>query len=241
MSLKTKLTLACSGVVLMLFGFSGWISHAQISAHLRQWTALLAGPGNHSTAIAHLQHDGQFLFEKLAVLWFSTAIATCLMLAAVLHHLWRNVVECRFRELIGRIEGMSRGTWTEPRREGPHDEVGGLTDAINQLGDRLSFTVHQFAAASKLSALAILGQRMVRRVVIAREHVLAIGALLEVSRERLEVVPEAALRNLEAAAAVLTAVESEFETEFQKELSRHTVPAPALTAVKANGNGHGSR
>jgi HAMP domain-containing protein len=178
MSLKARLALACSGVVLLLFGVSEWLSYTQISAHLHQWEELLADSGTRATSIAHLRHEGAFLFEKLAVLWFLTALVTCVMLTAVLHYLWLRVVDTRFQQLIERIESICRGTWTDPYAEFPHDEVGNLSHAINRMGDRLTFTAHQFAAASKLAALAMVGQRLVRRVTVAREHVLAIRTML---------------------------------------------------------------
>jgi HAMP domain-containing protein len=239
-SLKTKLVLATSAVVLALFGISEYLSYSQIAAHLNDWEALLEQSGTRATAIAHLRSEAAFLFEKLAVLWFLTAVITCLMLLLVLNYLWRRLVDNRLNELVTHMDTMSRGSWSEPVHDVRKDEVGNLTAAFNHLGDRLAFTVQQFATASKLSALAIVGQRLVRKVMVVRQHILAIRSLLSVAREHREQVPDAALKNLDAAAESLTLIESEFEQEFQRELNRYIVPASALTArprVAAAANG----
>lgn len=243
MSLKTKLVLATSAVVLALFGVSEYLSYSQIAAHLNDWEALLEHSGTQATAIAHLRSEAGFLFEKLAVLWFLTAVVTCVMLLLVLNYLWRRLVDTRLNELVSHIETMSRGSWSEPVHDTRKDEVGNVTEAFNQLGDRLAFTIQQFATASKLSALAILGRRLVRKVMVAREHLLAIRSLLNVAREHREQVPEAAIRNLDAAAESLTVIESEFEREFQHELSRHAMQAsppavrPRVAAAGSGGQG----
>ena len=239
MSLKTKLMLAASGVVLVLFGFSEWLSYTQIAAHIDRWETLLEQSGAGATTIANLQKEGVFLFEKLAVLWYLTAALTCLMLALVLKHLWRTLIDSRFTELTNHIESMSRGSWSDPVHDSSNDEVGNLTEAFNQLGDRLAFTVQQFATASKLSALAIIGKRLVRKVKLVREHLLAIRALLEVAHEHREGVPESALQNLNAAAENLALLESEFDTEFDRELRRHVVSPTALAPpAPTNGKTH---
>lgn len=239
MSLKTRLVLAASGVVLILFGVSEWLSYTQIAAHLNQWEALLEQSGARATATAHLRSEGAFLFEKLAVLWCCTAVVTCLMLLLVLNYLWRSLVETRLNELLAHIESMSRGAWTDPVSDSRKDEVGSLTEAFNQLGDRLAFTVQQFATASKLSALAIVGQRLVRRVMLVREHLAAIRSLLGVAHQQRQEVPEAALRNLDAAAASLAVLETEFQREFDRELSRHTVPSGLVAAGPSSNGGSG--
>ncbi len=240
MSLKTKLMLSASGVVLILFGLSEWVSYTQIAAHIDRWETLLQESGAKTATIDHLRAEGVYLFEKLAVLWYLTAAATCLMLALVLKHLWRTLIDSRFTELTNHIESMSRGSWSDPVLDSSRDEVGNLTEAFNQLGDRLTFTVQQFATASKLSALAIIGKRLVRKVKLVREHLLAIRGLLEVAHEHRESVPEAALRNLDAAAESLASLESEFDTEFDHELRRHIV-SPAAVGAPAPGNGGARR
>ncbi len=234
MTLKTRLMLATSGVVLMLFGISEWLSYSQIDAHLDQLEKLLEQSGASAAAIAHLRQEGRLLFEKLAVLWYITAGVTCLMLLLVLNYLWRRLVVTRFNELLRHIETMSRGSWADPVNDEHNDEVGDLTEAFNKLGSRLTFTVQQFATASKLSALAIIGQRLVRRALVVREHLVAIRSLLGVARQHREPVPEAALTNLEAATQNLAVLQEEFDREFDRELRRHQVPA-APVVEESNG------
>jgi hypothetical protein len=60
-------------------------------------------------------------------------------------------------------------------------------------------------------------------------------------------VPEPALQNLEATARLLAAVKTDFESEFEKELNRHAVPANAVEGPpfpgddNGYGNGNGGR
>jgi len=234
MSLKAKVILTASAVVLVLFGISEWISYQQIAAHLAQWEVLLERQEGQATALAYLREERTYLLEKLSVLWFLTAAVTCLLLLVALNFLWRKLVQAPLRDLMRHIDWMSRGTWNQPLEVNHKDEVGSLAEAFNQLGDRLTFTVHQFATASKLSALAVVGQRLVRKVSVVREHVLAIRNMLATARQNREPVPEAALENLTAAAGHLESIESDFESEFERELSRHTLPDKP---VEKNGNG----
>jgi methyl-accepting chemotaxis protein len=237
MSLKAKVILTASAVVMVLFGISEWISYHQIAAHLAQWEVLLERQEGQASALAYLREERTYLLEKLAALWFLTAGVTCLLLLLALNFLWRRMVQAPLRDLMRHIDWMSRGTWNRPVEVNHNDEVGNLAEAFNQLGDRLTFTVHQFAIASKLSALAVVGQRIVRKVSLIREHVLAIRNMLATAQQNQEPIPQAAVENLTAAAGNLESLESDFESEFERELRQHTSPDKP---EGENGNG-GSR
>src|SRR5215468_10371021 len=75
---------------------------------------------------------------------------------------------------------MRLGTWSQPIpvEQQDDDEIGTLMREFNDLGPNLAFTAHQYAAASKLAAMALIGQRVVRRTMAARQRLLAVSETL---------------------------------------------------------------
>jgi methyl-accepting chemotaxis protein len=53
-----------------------------------------------------------------------------------------------------------------------NDEIGQLTSAFNGLGQQLTSTFRQINTSSRLSALALIGHRLVRQVNVARGEIL---------------------------------------------------------------------
>src|SRR5262249_29565912 len=89
----------------------------------------------------------------------------------------------------------------------------------NDLGPNLAFTAHQYAAASKLAAMALIGQRVVRRTMAARQRLLAVSETLThlPHDEQFKLV---AVEQIQLVAGELAAVANDFDAEFQDELAR---------------------
>jgi hypothetical protein len=105
--------------------------------------------------------------------------------------------------------------------------MGTLLREFNSMGPELSFTAHQYAAASKLAAMALIGNRVVRRTMAARQRLLAVSealARLPVD-ERFQGI---AVEQVRQVADELEAVAADFDSEFQSELARVS-PLPGTT------------
>jgi HAMP domain-containing protein len=142
---------------------------------------------------------------------------------------WRRRVSRPMAQISDRIREMRLGTWSQPIPVEQDDEIGTLLRDFNNLGPELSFTAHQYAAASKLAAMALIGQRVVRRTMAARQRLLAVSELLE-RRPGDEQFQGIAVEQVRLAAGELETVATDFESEFQAELARvgssGALPAP---------------
>ena len=97
------------------------------------------------------------------------------------------------------------------------DENGNFTEVIDPLGGQAAEVAWQSAGASNSAAMAHFGQSVIARVTLARDHLLAITAMLAVARQRHEDVPEAALRNLEVVAQGLKNIQAQFKAQFLRQ------------------------
>ena len=88
------------------------------------------------------------------------------------------------------------------------DRVEGQTTSSSQ----------QSAGASNLATMAVFGQSVIPGIALARDHLLAITAMLAVANQRHEEVPEAALRNLEVVAQGLKDIQTQFKAQFLRQL-----------------------
>jgi methyl-accepting chemotaxis protein len=136
---------------------------------------------------------------------------------AILNLVWYRVIYRPIRQLLSQINLMGRGTWACALPVKRNDEIGELTVAFNRLGEQLTSTFQQINAASKLSALALIGGRLVREVTAIRGRI-GSGAGGELA------VIEQQLRTLE----------TRFEADFEHELS--TISADPGAALR---RGHG--
>jgi hypothetical protein len=100
---------------------------------------------------------------------------------------------------------------------------------FNDLGPNLAFSAHQYAAASKLAAMALVGQRVVRRTMAARQRLLAVSETLSHIPHD-EQFQRVAVEQLQLVAGELATVATDFDAEFQAELARvgsaNLPPAP---------------
>lgn len=89
---------------------------------------------------------------------------------------------------------------------------------MDRIEGQTTSSAQQSAGASNLATMADFGQSVIPRIALARDHILAITAMLAVAKKRHEEVPEAALRNLEVVAQGLRDVQAQFKAEFLRQI-----------------------
>jgi methyl-accepting chemotaxis protein len=222
--LKTSLFLATALAALVILGFSEWLSYRQMSGFLREHTAIMEAEMNHAALVANLRQGRETLFIRLAWVHVLHAVATVVALVVVLNWLCNRVVLSPIEDLLRHINYMGRGTWTAAIPVHRKDEIGQLTQAFNELGGKLSMTVQQFAAASKLSALALIGHALARRVLTIRDQLRGAELLLVKAREHRAAVPEETLVRLAVAIKALEEIPAVLDEEFERQFRSHSAP-----------------
>lgn len=234
MKLRTKLLLASSAIVLVVLAVSELLGYHLTSLFLTAHEAKMASElnhGSHGAALSELQQGSHALFVRLAALHFFHAVFTVIALVLALNALWNRTVLRPLADLLQHINYMRRGTWKTPVPVRSRDEIGKLTEAFNELGGQLTLTVQQFGSASKLSAMALLGQSMVRRVISATE-------ILRKALEAADVKNGTAGANwgpeqarLQLVLKLLDEIPEQLEKEFQRELEQHSNRAASQEGV----------
>lgn len=224
MRLKTKLLLASSAIVLVVLTLSEWIGYRQMSQFLSGHELRMASEMNHGAVLADLQQGRQALLLRLATLHTFHMIITISALILALNVLWSRTVLRPLTDLLRHINYMRRGSWGTPVPVRSKDEIGELTEAFNELGGQLTLTVHQFASTSKLSAMALLGRSLVKKVISVADLVRATETALSRHSWNSEAATEPECARLQHAVKLLEEIPLLFDAEFQRELSQHSVP-----------------
>jgi HAMP domain-containing protein len=225
MKLRTKLLLASSAIVLVVLAVSEWFGYHLTSLFLTTHEAKMASElshGSHGAALAELQQGSHALFVRLAALHFFHAAFTVLALILALNALWNRTVLRPLADLLRHISYMRRGTWKTPVPVHSRDEIGELTEAFNELGGQLTLTVQQFGSASKLSAMALLGQSMVRRVLSATEILRTAMEAADMNNCTAGVNWRPEQARLQLVLKLLDEIPEQLEKEFQRELEQHS-------------------
>lgn len=231
MRLKSRLLLASTVTVLVVLAVSDWLSYQHTATFLRQHEFRMRTEPDPVALVNSLQIERHHLLASLASLHLIHAAVTVLALAIVLNILWYRLFIRRLELLLRNINSMRLGTWSGTMPVEREDEIGQLSRAFNELGSQLTLTVHQFAAASKLSAMALLGHGLVRKIILFKDHLEAVTGMLDLAREEHREIPEAAVDNLKSMIRELKDVPAEFEADFARQLGRHSAPAtPASTS-----------
>ncbi len=231
MKLKTKLLLASSAIVLVVLSLSEWISFHQMSQFLSGHEMRMASEMNHGAVLADLQQGRQALLLRSATLHTIHGIVTIIALILALNALWSRTVLRPLADLLRHINYMRRGSWGTPVPVRSKDEIGELTEAFNELGGQLTLTVHQFAAASKLSAMALLGQSLVKTVVSAAEIVRAAQIGLDRRSGDSEDATGTESARLQRAVKLLEEIPLLFDAEFERELTQYSASAAPPTGL----------
>lgn len=223
MKLKTRLLLATTLTVLVILAASEWLNYVSTTGFLNGHEADMVRVRDHTSLVTGLDRSKHDLFKRLVLLHLAHACLTVLGLIGVLHILWWRVFLRPLEQLLRHIHAMGLGTWTDPICVERHDEIGDLIKAFNALGDQIAASVQQVSATSRLSAMALLGGRIVRKTVVARDHVRAIQQMLEGARRQGGTIPEQAIANLTTIAGDLDEIANQFEAEFAHEFESHSV------------------
>jgi hypothetical protein len=224
--MKKKILLASALTILVFLGISGFLTRKHAASFFAEHEMRIQKGGQREAVLAELRREKSSLFRELASIRFLTATAAVGTLAFTLTLVWRRRVSRPITLVLDRINSMRRGTWNQPLPVEQDDEIGTLMREFNHLGPELTFAAYQYAAASKLSAMALIGQRIVRRTTAARQRLLAVSELLA----RLpgnEPFQKTAAEQVRLVALELESVAVDFDSEFQAELARQR-PAGAL-------------
>lgn len=240
MTLRTKFFLATCIATVALVGVSEWVTYRQTTAFLDAHEAMMRH-GPEGAALLALPAERHLLLLKLTGVRLLNAAIAMSALVAVLNVLWGRFIASPIQLLLRHINWMSRGTWDTPIIIRQEDEIGDLTRAFNDMGRQLTSTVQQFATASKLSALALTGQRIVSRTEAAKARIIEVKGALS--------PPDAVMHSeivvtLDQAIDILNNIPMQVETEFDdqfRELRPTVQPEPGRTpcAPQATSKAHG--
>jgi HAMP domain-containing protein len=222
MKLKSRLLLASSLTVLLVLAVSEWLSYRHTATFFGEHEAQMRTESDHAALVSSLRIDRHNLLASLASLHVIHAAVTVIALALVLNFMWYRLFIRPLELLLRHINFMRLGTWSTIIPVVREDEIGQLTRAFNELGTQLTVTVEQFAVASKLSAMALLGQGLVKKMVLLKDHLEAVTGMLELARDEHHEVPEPALHNLKSMIRTLQEIPAEFEAEFARQLGRQS-------------------
>jgi methyl-accepting chemotaxis protein len=215
-TLRTRLILVTTAVVALLFGFSEWMSYRYITALLDQHETILVETTDHALALERLRTTREGALVSATTIRVLIAGATLLLAVAILNLVWFRVIYRPIRDLLRQVNLMGRGTWNCALRVERNDEIGELTTAFNHLGQELTHTFESINASSKLSALALIGGRLVREITAMRGQIAAAARGVESGTEAGRV---AAGTLLGSVGGKLETLEARFQAEFDAELS----------------------
>ncbi len=218
MKLRTIVVLASALTILIFAAIAELFSARQVAeVFTRLETHVRSGVGAEALAASARSAQNSLIWQT-AILRLLVMLMSLAALAAVLSLVWARFVDRPISRVVERIRSMSRGTWTQSVKVERHDEIGQLVTEFNLLGPKLTFAAHQYAAASKLAAMALIGQRVNRRAAVARKHLEEIQRLLIEARLGDQVVPQCALSRIERVADELADMAADLESEFNDEL-----------------------
>lgn len=221
-SLRVKLIIVTSAIVVMLFGISEWFSYMQTSALLEQHEAILVETTDHTLALAKLQETKGRMFSRVTAMRLLHAVLTLFAAVAALNYVWYKLIFGPVQRLQSQVTSMGRGTWDASVSVEGKDEIAELAAAFNQLGNQLATTVRHINTSSQLSAFALIGNRLIRQINIARGQVVAALEILKKSDRQTHSAPEGLAESLEGAIASLGSIERHFETAFERQLQKVT-------------------
>ncbi len=232
MNLRTLFCLGTGAAVLVLFGVWEWISLEHASKFLLSHEIVLRDSDS-AAAIASFSVGREQLLSELRWMRWGYALGVVPLLMTLLYFSWHSLIVERLRKLLTHINAMKRGSWTDPMPVQRQDEIGEITSAFNELGVELSMAVYQHSATSKLAALALVGQRLVRKVKISADRIDSVKTLLGAARQRDEKIPEVALKNLALVARDLNQLETDFNLQFTAEFRRCSFPGMPVNSTTA--------
>lgn len=229
MTLRVKLMLLTSAVVLFLFGVSEWVSYQQTTALLEQHEAILMETADHAVALEKLRDTRNTMFLSVTMVRLLNAALTLIISVVLLNYVWYRVIYRPIRRLLAQINIMGRGTWKSVLPVNRNDEIGELTTAFNDLGQQLTSTFRHINTSSRLSALALIGNRMVREINVARGELLVATQSLQMA-DRRDGHTLAAVATLNSVHSKLKQLETQFQSDFDHEVVEAAADGPTSSA-----------
>ncbi|MEO8662798.1 MAG: HAMP domain-containing protein [Bryobacteraceae bacterium] len=217
MTLRLRLMLVTSAVVFVLFGLSEWMSYRQTAALLERHEAILVETADHTVALEKLQETRTKMFWSVTRMRIVHAVLTLILAVAILNYVWYRTIYRPIGRLLAQINIMGRGTWKSALPVQRKDEIGQLTTAFNDLGQQLTSTFRHINSSSRLSAMALIGHRLVREVNAARGGILTVAYTLETASHT-DVPTLAAIAGLKSVHAKLEGLETRFQRDFDQEV-----------------------
>jgi HAMP domain-containing protein len=217
MSLRIWLILITTMVVTVLFGVSEWFSYQHTAALLDEHEAILMETADHAVALEKLKATRDRMFVSVTVARMLHAVVTLLLAVAILNYVWYRVIYRPIQRLLSHINSMGRGTWHSPVPVKRHDEIGELSTAFNDLGRELHSTFQHINAASRLSALALIGGRTVRSITSVRVQIAESIKALEQGKDGGRARCIATLVSVQTE---LAGMQDCFQHDFNQEFSR---------------------
>ena len=216
MTLRTKLMLITTAVVILLFGVSEWLSYRHITALLDQHESILIETTDHAVALEHLRATRDHALLSATTIRILNAAGTLVLAVAILNLVWYRVFYRPIRQLLSHMNIVGRGAWTHTLPVERNDEIGELTAAFNDLGLQLTSTFRHINSSSKLSAMALLGGRLAREVGAVRVRIAGSAGVLNHRKDpRLAAVAA----DLDAIDERLAQLETAFQADFDDELT----------------------
>jgi methyl-accepting chemotaxis protein len=232
MKLKTQVLLGSAWMMLVFFGVAEVLSYQHAADFFTHHEMRLQQRGENEMLLAALKQEKQAFLWESAALRLLCAVGAVVALSVASNLLLRRLIWRPINLLLGRMNSMSLGTWTQPIPVERQDEIGRFVGEFNLMGPRLTFVAHQYAAASKLAALALIGQRVTRRTNTARRRVVEIQKLLSGARYRSQAVPQAAVNRMGTVAEELADLAAHLETDFNDELVRQGLRARLISGER---------
>jgi methyl-accepting chemotaxis protein len=222
MTLRLKLIIVNSVIVLILFGISEWWIYSHTVALLEQHESILVETVDYNIALAKLQETRETMVSRVTIMRLLLLAATLLSVVAGVNYVWYKFITGPFRQLQAQINIMGRGTWDAPVVVDGSDEIAELATAVNQLGKELATTVKHINTSSQLSAFALVGNRLVRQINIARGQILSALETLRRAGRSGNSASDQVLVTLESANSSLASIERHFDTAFDRQLEKVT-------------------
>ncbi len=231
MSLRIRLILVTTAVVAVLFGVSEWLSYRQTAALLEEHERILIETADHTVALQRLQATKDRMFVSVTTARVLHAVFTLVFAVAALNYVWYRVIYRPIQRLLNHINSMSRGTWVAPIKITRRDEIGDLTAAFNDLGRQLTESFEHINAATRLSAFALIGGRLVRNVTSIRSEITAAVKCYDRGTEAGQTMGREILTAIDNQ---LDKLEERFQDDFDREFSatRQSDPGRSRDTLK---------
>jgi len=218
-SFKARIVLLITFTIVGCWIVSGVVARQRAASFFAEHENRIQAGQKQAAVVAEMRQEKHFLFRELASIRILMATVAVGTVSITLAFFWRRRVSRPMAQISDRLRKMKLGTWSDPIPVEHDDEMGTLVRQFNKIGPELSFTAHQYAAASKLAAMALVGQRVVRRTMAAQQRLLAVSeALSRVSDDKR--FQTMAVEQVRLVAGELAAVAADFHSEFEGELAR---------------------